>query len=278
VTAVADPFGLASRAAEALAMRTGVDRHDVLVVLGSGWGPALDELGPGDVDLPVTDLPGFPAPTAVGHAGSLRSLDVGGRRVLALSGRVHLYEGHPPATVVHPVRTGIAAGCRTIVLTNACGGIRAGLAVGEPVLVSDHLNLTGLSPLTGPPPPHGPRFADMTDAWTPSLRRLAQQVDPSLQEGVYVGFHGPEYETPAEVRMARTLGGDLVGMSTVLEAIAARQLGASLLGVSLVTNLAAGLGDEPLSGDDVVAVAGQAAGGIGRLLRRTIERLPAAAS
>lgn len=276
MTATADPFALARRAAATLAERTGVDRHDVLVVLGSGWGPALDELGGDGVELPVTDLPGFPAPTAVGHAGLLRSLDAGGVRVLALSGRAHLYEGHPPATVVHPVRTGIEAGCRTVVLTNACGGIRAGLSVGEPVLVSDHVNLTGVSPLTGAPPPYGPRFTDMTDAWTPALRALARDVEPSLQEGVYVGFHGPEYETPAEVRMARTLGGDLVGMSTVLEAIAARQLGADLLGVSLVTNLAAGLGDEPLSGDDVVAVAGAASGRIGGVLRRTIQRLPGA--
>ena len=261
-----DPYALATEAADVLRERTGVARHDVLVVLGSGWGPALDELGDGP-DLPVTELPGFPAPTAVGHTGSIRSLAIGDTRVLALSGRVHLYEGHDPARVVHGVRTAVAAGCRTVILTNACGGITEGLAVTRPVLISDHINLTGRSPLTGA------RFVDMTDAWTPRLRSVAREVDPTLAEGVYVGFPGPQYETPAEVRMARIIGGDLVGMSTVLEAIAAREAGAELLGISLVTNLAAGLSDVPLDGDDVVAVAGRASASIGQLLRRTIERL-----
>jgi purine-nucleoside phosphorylase len=273
-----DPFRLAEHAATVLAEKTGVDRHDVAVVLGSGWGPALEELGDAKAELPITEIPGFPAPTAVGHTGSMRSLDASGRRVLALSGRVHLYEGHAPSTVVHGVRTAVAAGCGTVILTNACGGIRAGLQVGEPVLISDHINYTGLSPLTGPPPPepYASRFTDLTNGYSPRLRSLVHAIEPSIQEGVYMGFHGPEYETPSEVRMAQTLGADLVGMSTVLEAIAVRHLGAELLGISLVSNLAAGLSEKPITGDHVVEVAGASAGRIGQLLRATIDRLPEA--
>jgi purine-nucleoside phosphorylase len=271
-----EPFRLAEHAAEVLAEKTGVERHDVAVVLGSGWGPALEELGEAVSELPITELPGFPAPTAVGHTGSMRSLDAGGTRVLALSGRVHLYEGHPPSTVVHGVRTAVAAGCRTVILTNACGGITAGLRVGEPVLISDHINYTGVSPLTGPPPPepYASRFTDLTNGYSPRLRALVKAVEPTMQEAVYMGFHGPEYETPAEIRMAQVLGADLVGMSTVLEAIAVRHLGAELLGISLVSNLAAGLSDVVITGDHVVEVAGAAAGRIGQLLRATIDRLP----
>jgi purine-nucleoside phosphorylase len=276
VDAPRDPFRLAEHAAAVLGEKTGVERHDVAVVLGSGWAPALDELGATVADLPITELPGFPAPTALGHTGTVRSVDAGGRRVLALSGRVHLYEGHPPSTVVHGARTAVAAGCSTVILTNACGGITPGLRVGEPVLISDHINHTGVSPLAGPPPPepYASRFTDLTNGYSPRLRELVRTVEPSIEEGVYMGFHGPEYETPAEIRMARTLGADLVGMSTVLEAIAVRHLGAELLGISLVSNLAAGLSEVVITGDHVVEVAGASAGRIGRLLRATIERLP----
>jgi purine-nucleoside phosphorylase len=271
-----DPFALATDAAAELRRATGVDRHDVAVVLGSGWGPAVDDLGEATGDLPVTELPGFPAPTAVGHTGTIRSVDAGGLRVLALSGRVHLYEGHPPATVVHGVRTAIAAGAGIVVLTNACGGITQGLSVGQPVLIRDHINYTGVSPLTGPPPPepYPSRFTDLTDGYSPRLRALVREIEPDVPECVYMGFHGPEYETPAEVRMARTLGADLVGMSTVLEAIAARHLRAEVLGLSLVTNLAAGLATEEITGDHVVEVANAASARIGPLLRATLERLP----
>jgi purine-nucleoside phosphorylase len=279
VVVTEDPYALAVAAAEELARVTGIHHHDVAVVLGSGWGPAVDDLGETVGELPITELPGFPAPTAVGHTGSIRSIVAGdgGPRVLALSGRVHLYEGHSPATVVHGVRTAIAAGVRTVILTNACGGITEGLSVGQPVLISDHINHTGASPLTGPPPPapHQSRFTDLTDGYSPRLRALVREIDPSIPDGVYMGFHGPQYETPAEVRMARTLGADLVGMSTVLEAIAARHLRAEVLGVSLVTNLAAGLATEEITGDHVVEVAREASAGIGRLLRQTIARLPA---
>ncbi len=177
---------------------------------------------------------------------------MGGRRALVLLGRTHLYEGHGPVPVAHGVRTAAAAGCSTVVLTNAAGGIRDGMRVGDPVLISDHLNLTGTSPL------HGARFTDLTDLYSSRLRGLAREIDPSLSEGVYAGLPGPHFETPAEIRMLRGLGADLVGMSTVLEAIAARAEGVEVFGLSLVTNLAAGLSGAPLDHHEVLA-AGQAA-------------------
>ncbi|HEX6417871.1 MAG TPA: purine-nucleoside phosphorylase, partial [Acidimicrobiales bacterium] len=227
-----DPFDLADRAAAALAATSGVDRHDVAVVLGSGWRPAADRIGRVVAEAATTDLPGFPASTVAGHASSVRSIQApGGRRVLAFLGRVHGYEGHEPAVVVHAVRTAHAAGCHVVVLTNAAGGIREGMEVGQPVLVADHLNLTGRSPVSGPLPAEGlpARFVDLTDAYAHRLRALAREVDPTLTEGVYAGLPGPHYETPAEIRMLRALGADLVGMSTVWEAIAARHLGLEVL-------------------------------------------------
>ena len=200
----------------------------------------------------MAELPGFLAPTVAGHGGTIRSVPVGGRRALVLLGRTHLYEGHGPGPVAHGVRTAAAAGCSTVVLTNAAGGIRDGMRVGEPVLISDHLNLTGSSPL------HGARFTDLTDLYSSRLRALAREIDPSLSEGVYAGLPGPHFETPAEIRMLRGLGADLVGMSTVLEAIAARAEGVEVFGLSLVTNLAAGMSGAPLDHQEVLA-AGQAA-------------------
>jgi purine-nucleoside phosphorylase len=190
-------------------------------------------------------------------------------------GRVHLYEGHSPATVVHGVRTAVAAGCRTIVLTNAAGGLRAENPVGRPVLIRDHLNLTGMSPLSGPPPPAGyhARFVDLTDLYSARLRALCLTEDPSLAEGVYAALLGPHYETPSEVAMLQGLGADLVGMSTALEAIAARHLGAEVLGVSLVTNLAAGLSHGGVAHEEVVATGAAAAGSVGALLAAILRRL-----
>jgi purine-nucleoside phosphorylase len=181
---------------------------------------------------------------------------------------VHLYEGHPVPVVVHGVRTAVAAGCRVVVLTNAAGGIRDGLRVGQPVLIRDHLNLTGRSPLTGPPPPDGypGRFTDLTDLYAARLRALAQQADQSLAEGVYAALPGPHYETPAEISMLQRAGADLVGMSTALEAIAARHLGAEVLAISLVSNLAAGLSGHGLDHAEVVAAGRAAAGRMGTLL------------
>jgi purine-nucleoside phosphorylase len=261
-----DPYALAAEAAGVLAGRLG-GAHDVAVVLGSGWARAAESLGTG-TDVELTDVPGFPAPTAGGHRALARSVEVGGRRVLLLLGRVHLYEGHEPSVVVHGVRTAIAAGCRTVVLTNAAGSLRTDWPIGQPVVVRDHVNLTGRSPLTGPPPPapYGPRFLDVSDLYSARLRTLAHTVDPSLPEGVYVGFNGPQFETPAEVRMAAVIGGDLVGMSTVHEAIAAHHAGAEVIAVSLATNLAAGISPVPLDGADVLAAGESAAGRIAELL------------
>jgi purine-nucleoside phosphorylase len=257
----------AGDAARALATATGVERHDVAVVLGSGWVPAADALGRPETELPVTDLPGFAAPTAAGHAGTVRSLTVGGRRVLVLLGRTHLYEGRGVDVVAHGVRVAAAAGCSTAVLTNAAGGLREGMRVGQPVLISDHLNLTARSPLVGA------RFVDLTDLYSARLRGLARQVDPTLEDGVYAALPGPHYETPAEIRMLRTLGADLVGMSTALEAIAARAEGVEVFGVSLVTNLAAGMTGQPLDHAEVLAAGRESAGRMGTLLGTLIESL-----
>jgi len=260
------PSARAAAAAEALAARTGVDKHDVAIVLGSGWVPAVDALGEASADFPVTELPGFLPPAVEGHAGRIRSLEVAGKQVLAFLGRTHLYEGRGVEPVVHGVRVAAAAGCGVVVLTNACGGLRPGLAVGDAVLLRDHLNLTACTPLVGP------RFVDLSDVYSTRLRTLVKEVAPDLPEGVYAQFPGPQYETPAEVRMAGILGADLVGMSTVLEAIAAHAEGCEVLGISLVTNLAAGLGD-PLDHEEVLEVGRASATRMGELLGRVIPRL-----
>lgn len=256
----------ATDAAAALANATGVAAHDVAVVLGSGWRAAADLLGTADHEIPLADLPGFVPPAVAGHGGTVRSVPVGDRRVLVLLGRTHLYEGHGVDAVVHGVRTAAAAGCRTVVLTNASGGVREGLSVGEPVLVADHLNLTGVSPL------RGPRFTDLTDLYSPRLRALARDLDPTLAEGVYAGLPGPHFETPAEIRMLRGLGADLVGMSTVLEAIAARAEDVEVFGLSLVTNLAAGMTGAPLDHQEVLAAGRASAARMGGLLRELVAR------
>jgi purine-nucleoside phosphorylase len=273
----ADPWALVADAAAAIADRTGTARHDVLVVLGSGWTPAAERFGSVTAEVAVGELPGFPDVSVVGHSGVLRSIEAeGGRRILALMGRVHAYEGHELSSVVHAVRSAVRAGCGTVVVTNAAGGLRAGMRVGQPVLIADHLNLTGRSPLTGPAAPVElglPRFVDLTEAYSARLRALAREVDPSLEEGVYAGLPGPHYETPAEIRMLQTLGADLVGMSTVHEVIAARHVGAEVLGLSLVTNLAAGLGDGDLDHADVLEAGRAAAEAMGDLLAQVVARL-----
>jgi purine-nucleoside phosphorylase len=270
-----EPFATAGVAARQLAARTGAPRHHVAVILGSGWLAAADQMGDIAAELAVTELAGFPVPSVLGHAAAVRSIVRGPRRILAFLGRVHLYEGHAPATVVHAVRTAVMAGCRTIVLTNAAGAINTDYAVGQPVLIADHLNLTGRSPLTGPlpPPPFDRRFVDMTGAYSARLRAAARHVDPSLSEGVYAAFPGPQFETPAEIRMAARLGADLAGMSTVLETIAARQLGAEVLACSLVTNMAAGLDPGGIDHHDVIAVGRQSAERMGDLLAQVIAEL-----
>jgi purine-nucleoside phosphorylase len=247
-----------------------VERHDIAVVLGSGWAAAADRLGEPAAELAMADLPGFALPEVEGHVRRVRSVPLAdGRRALVLLGRVHGYEGYALEAVVHGVRAAVRAGCGTVVLTNAAGSLREDLRPGQPVLIADHLNLTALSPLTGPPAPVEldlPRFVDLTDCWSARLRAVARGVDPSLAEGVYAGVGGPQFETPAEIRMLRTLGADLVGMSTVHEAIAACHMGAEVLGLSLVTNLAAGLGVGALDHREVLDVAAAAAGPMGDLL------------
>lgn len=262
-----DPAAKAADAAARLADVTGVRTHDVAVVLGSGWVPAADAIGGASHEISATDLPGFAPPAVAGHAGKLRSIPVGDRRVLVFLGRTHLYEGHGVASVVHGVRTAIAAGCRTVVLTNGCGGLREDFTPGQPVLISDHLNLTAVSPL------QGAIFVDLTDLYSLRLRTIAREVEPTLPEGVYAQLPGPHYETPAEIHMLRTVGADLVGMSTALEAIAARAAGAEVLGISLVTNLAAGMSGEPLNHEEVLTTGRESAQRMGALLAQLVSRL-----
>lgn len=252
------PFEVAEAAAEVLAANLGDDLR-VAVVLGSGWAVAADRLGSVAAEMRLADLPGTPAPTVEGHSGLARAVNVDGNGVLVIGGRSHLYEGHGPNVVVHNVRSAVIAGCTTVILTNACGSLRHEFSPGSPVLIRDQINLTGTSPMIGADPPRGypGRFCDLTDLYSERLRGAVRTVDPSLGEGVYCGLVGGAYETPAEIHMIATLGGDLVGMSTVLEAIAARHLGAEVAGVSLVTNLAAGMAGK-LSHDEVLSVAGQA--------------------
>lgn len=276
VDPVTAPYEASVRAAADLRARTGVDVHDVAVVLGSGWSAGAGALGDPAAEVPTADLAGFVATGVEGHRPVVASLVVGDRRLLLFHGRVHLYEGHHPNLVVHAVRTAVAAGCGTVVLTNAAGGVRPDLVVGEPVLIADHLNLTGRSPLAGPNDPRlGPRFPDLTHAYSPALRARIRAAVADLAEGVYAGFPGPAYETPAEVRMAATLGADLVGMSTVLETVAAVHAGASVVGLSLVTNLAAGLAPQgaALAHHDVLATAEQARAGLGDVLVRVVTAL-----
>jgi purine-nucleoside phosphorylase len=263
----ADPHADADAAAARLRELTGAETHDVALVLGSGWAPAVDALGTPEAEVPVTGLPGFP-PTAVpGHAGSVRSYKVAGKRALVFLGRTHYYEGRGVAAVAHGVRTAVAAGCKTVVLTNGCGGLREGMRPGQPVLISDHINLTAVSPIVGP------NFVDLTDLYSPRLRALCKEIDPALEEGVYVQLPGPHYETPAEINMLRVMGVDLVGMSTVLEAIAAREAGAEVLGISLITNLAAGMSGEPLNHEEVLRAGRDSATQMGALLAQVLERV-----
>src|SRR4051794_3753929 len=224
-------------------------------------------LGETVAEIATTDLPGFSAAAVAGHSGKIRSVRVGDLNALVFLSRTHYYEGRGVAAVVHGVRTAGRAGCRTIVLTNGCGGLKQTWTPGTPVLISDHINLTGASPIVGA------NFVDLTDLYSPRLRTLCREIDPSLDEGVYVQFPGPHYETPAEVRMAGIIGGSLVGMSTTLEAIAAREAGMEVLGISLVTNLAAGISDQPLNHEEVLEAGREAATRMGDLLGRIVPRI-----
>lgn len=250
---------------------TSVPQARVAIVLGSGLSEVASTLLP-TTPISYSALEGMATPTAGSHEGALYAGDLEGIATLIFAGRLHLYEGHPVGAVVQPVRVAAAAGCETIVLTNAAGGIDPSLRIGEIALISDHLNLTGTNPLLG----HGDsdtRFLDLTEVYDVQLRDLARAVDPSLQEAVYAGLVGPVYETPAEIRMLRTMGAGLVGMSTVLEAIEARRQGLRVLGLSLVTNAAAGLSDAKLEHREVSAAGRDAGPRLAQLLRGLAARL-----
>ncbi len=267
-----DPFATALEAARFIAEQTGIERHDIALVLGSGWSGAVDLLGETVAELQAHRVPGFSAPEVVGHVGTLRSVryqaeDGALKHALVLGARTHLYEGHGVRRVVHPIRTAAASGAHTLVLTNGCGGINPAWAPGTPVLISDHINLTATSPL------EGATFVDLTDLYSARLRAIAREVDPTLDEGVYVQFPGPHYETPAEVEAARRMGATLVGMSTALEAIAARHVGMEILGVSLVSNHAAGISGEKLSHTEVLAAGAAAGPRISAFLAQVIRKL-----
>ena len=267
-----DPFDVAAAAAEYIAAKTGVPGHDIALVLGSGWGGAAELIGDVVAEIPTAEIPGFLKPAVKGHLATTRSIrferpDGAVRHALVLGSRTHLYEGLGPRRVVHGVRTAAASGCETVILTNGCGSVHIGWRPGQPVLIKDHLNLTGQTPL------EGAKFADMTDVYTPRLRDVARSVDPDLPEGVYAQFHGPQYETPAEVKMASLMGADLVGMSTALEAIAARHCRMDVLGISLATNLAAGISPHPLSHEEVLEAGREAGPRISDLLARVIKQI-----
>jgi purine-nucleoside phosphorylase len=264
----ADPFAVAATAATEIAERTGVAKHDIALTLGSGWGRAADLIGETTATIPAQEITGFSKPALEGHVGTLRSvLLADGRRALVIGARTHYYEGHGVRRVVHSVRTAAATGATTMILTNGAGGIRETWMPGSPVLISDHINLTAMSPL------EGATFIDLTDLYSARLRAIAKTVDPSLDEGVYVQFRGPNYETPAEVQMAKTIGGHIVGMSTALEAIAARQSGMEVLGLSLITNLAAGIQKTPLSHEEVLEAGHNAEPVISALLAKIVSKL-----
>ena len=266
-----DPLQAAAIAASEIASRTGIASHDVALVMGSGWVGAVDALGTPSYECNAEEITGFFAPAVEGHSGKIRSYEIkdGDRtiRALVFLGRTHLYEGKGMEPVVHGVRTAVKAGCKVIILTNACGGINTAFRVGQPVLIRDHISLTAQSPLVGA------TFVDLTDLYSKRIRAIMKSADSSLQEGVYVHWRGPTYETPAEIHMMRTLGADLVGMSTVPEAIAAHALGAEVLGISLVTNAAAGVTGEKLNHEEVIAAGKAAASSMGELLAKTIPQI-----
>lgn len=260
-----DPLGAAEIAASQIASFTGKNSHSIAFVMGSGWVDAAEHLGKPTHEISLHELHGFEKSSVQGHGSTLRSYTVKSeshdeRNILVFLGRTHLYEGKGIEPVVHGVRTAVKSGCSVVVLTNACGGINPDYKVGQPVLIKDHISLTAVSPI------RGANFVDLTDLYSSRIRSIIKSADPSLAEGVYAHWRGPTYETPAEIRMIRIMGADLVGMSTVPEAIAAHALGAEVAGISLVTNAAAGMTGEKLSHDEVIAAGKASAEKMGALL------------
>lgn len=263
-----EPKSAASQSAQFLKQLTNVTEIDLALVLGSGWSSGADQLGEPLATVELASIPGFSKPTVAGQSGDLKLVrTLGGKIAAVFTGRTHFYEGRGVDAVVHGVRTSAAWGARTLVLTNGCGGLVSDWQPGTVVLIRDHINLTGETPL------RGATFVDMTEAYSSRLREIARQVDASLPEGVYVQFRGPQYETPAEVQMAKVFGGDLVGMSTTLETLAAREAGLEVLGISLVTNPAAGISSQPLNHAEVIAEGKAAAPRLASLLSGIAARL-----
>ncbi|SDU79712.1 purine-nucleoside phosphorylase [Arcanobacterium phocae] len=262
------PQDLANKAAKVIAEKTGVSHHDIALTLGSGWGGAAQLIGDVVAEIDAQDIPGFHAAAVAGHGGKITSIKLkSGHHALVLGARTHYYEGKGVRAVAHGVRTAAAAGVKVCILTNGCGSTVSEWGAGTAVLIKDHINLTGTSPI------EGAHFVDLTDAYSQRLRTIAHEVDPSLPEGVYTQFPGPHYETPAEVKMARILGGDLVGMSTALEAIAAAEADIEVLGISLVTNHAAGFAPTKLNHKEVLEAGAAAGPRISQLLADIIERI-----
>jgi purine-nucleoside phosphorylase len=264
-----NPFKVAAEsAAHFISAKTGLELHDVALTLGSGWAKAADLLGETVAEVDASDIPGFSSSGVPGHRGTIRSILMpNGKHALVIGARTHFYEDKGVRAVVHSVRTAAACGAKVMVLTNGAGGIKESWNPGTPVLISDHINLTASSPL------EGATFIDLTDLYSSRLRDIARTVDPSLDEGVYVQFRGPHYETPAEVQMAKAIGGHIVGMSTALEAIAAREAGMEVLGLSLITNLAAGISPHPLSHQEVIESGKAAEPVMSRLLADIVAKL-----
>jgi purine-nucleoside phosphorylase len=270
-------FDQVEQAAGSVGRRIGGATPDVAIVLGSGLGEFASALRDA-VTCAYTEIPHWPAPAVVGHAGTLVVGTIGGRRVAALSGRAHFYEGHDLRTVTFPTRVLARLGVPALILTNAAGGINLAFEPGTLMLIEDHINLMGSNPLVGPNDERlGPRFPDMTEVYSRRLRGIAADAADAagiaLARGVYVALHGPSYETPAEIRYLRTIGADAVGMSTVPEAIVARHMGMEVLGLSCITNPAAGVLAQPLVHDEVMAVARRVRGQFCALLEAIVERL-----
>ncbi|MEY4418631.1 MAG: hypothetical protein RIQ88_1069 [Actinomycetota bacterium] len=263
-----NPFDVAKEAAEIIKTRSGIAKHHIALTLGSGWAKAADLIGETVASIPADQIPGFKASKIVGHVSTIRSIALpNGKYALVLGARTHFYEGLGVRPVVHGVRTAAACGAEIMILTNGCGGINTSWKPGTPVLISDHINHTATSPI------EGAKFVDLTDLYSKRLRDVARTVDSSLDEGVYMQFRGPHYETPAEVQMAKAVGAHLVGMSTALEAIAAREAGMEVMGVALSTNLAAGISDSPLSHEEVLAAGAEAEPRISALLAQIVAKL-----